>query len=296
MQFLREDNFSQYIIPKMSVIKSIQQKRDKFNQKMQDNCYYKILKEQDPNVVDLPIRDLQKLLKHRSQVQFAMKVKIIELRFGKYGNLRPIRMSISNVAKRVSIARSTVYKIIQKYIENDGVISSIPEKQERSKIIEKSVNIDNRQLNITDILRDPKILREWAHLSLEARCGIIKEKYGIEMSRYTLANCYKELNIGYLKIHSSFYSARSEEAMVELRVAYIKRIFKYMIEGREIVYMDETSTDCWATRSKIWQPRNSVLPLVVQRTKTKENNVTIIGAISVQSNVVFHSVTYSTNI
>ena len=143
------------------------------------------------------------------------------------------------------------------------MISSIPEKQERSKIIEKSVNIYNRQLNITDILRDPKILREWAHLSLEARCGIIKEKYGIEMSRYTLANCYKELNIGYLKIHSSFYSARSEEAMVELRVAYIKRIFKYMIEGREIVYMDETSTDCWATRSKIWQPRNSVLPLVV---------------------------------
>jgi hypothetical protein len=71
------------------------------------------------------------------------------------------------------------------------VIPSIPEKQERSKIIERSVVVDNRQLNITDILRDPKILREWAHLSLEARCGLIKEKYGIEMSRYTLANCYK---------------------------------------------------------------------------------------------------------
>ena len=61
------------------------------------------------------------------------------------------------------------------------------------------------------------------------------------MSRYTLANCYKELNIGYLKIHSSFYSARSEEEMVRLRVNYIKKIFKYMMQGREIVYMDETS-------------------------------------------------------
>ena len=60
--------------------------------------------------------------------------------------------------------------------------------------------------------------------------------------------------------------------------------------------MDETSTDCWATRSKIWQPENSVLPLVVQRTKNKENNVTVIGAISVYSNVLSHSVTYSTNI
>jgi len=61
-------------------------------------------------------------------VQFSMKVKIIELRFGKYGNLRPIRLSITNIAKRVSIARSTVYKIIQKYVDNEGMISAIPEK------------------------------------------------------------------------------------------------------------------------------------------------------------------------
>jgi DNA invertase Pin-like site-specific DNA recombinase len=57
-----------------------------------------------------------------------MKVKIIELRFGKYGNLRPIRLSITNIAKRVSIARSTVYKIIQKYVDNEGMISALPEK------------------------------------------------------------------------------------------------------------------------------------------------------------------------
>ena len=57
-----------------------------------------------------------------------MKVKIIELRFGKYGNLKPLRLSISEIAKRVSIARSTVYKIIQNYIVNDGMISALPEK------------------------------------------------------------------------------------------------------------------------------------------------------------------------
>jgi DNA invertase Pin-like site-specific DNA recombinase len=57
-----------------------------------------------------------------------MKIKIIELRFGKYGNLKPIRLSISDIAKRVSIARSTVYKIIQNYIINDGMISALPEK------------------------------------------------------------------------------------------------------------------------------------------------------------------------
>jgi len=141
---------------------------------MEENSYYKILKEQDPEVVNLPIKDLHKLLKHRSQVQFAMKVKIIELRFGKYGNLEPIRMSITNIAKRVSIARSTVYKIIQKYVESDGTISAQPEKQERKKIIERTVQVGDRQKHITEILKDPNILRQWAHLSLEARCNILK--------------------------------------------------------------------------------------------------------------------------
>ena len=265
MQMFRPDDFFEFIIPKVQPIRNVQLKREKFNLRMQDNCYYKILKEQDPAIVDLPIRDLHKMLKHRTQVQFSMKVKIIELRFGKYGNLRPIRLSITNVAKRVSIARSTVYKIIQKYVDNEGRISAIPEKQERRKIIERTVMVGEEEKHISAILKDPKTLRDWAHLSLEARCGILKERYGIEMSRFTLGNCYRKLNIGYLKIHSSFYSARSEEQMVELRVAFIKRIFKYMMEGREIVYMDETSTDCSATRAKIWQPRDSVLPLVVQR-------------------------------
>jgi transposase-like protein len=141
------------------MIQSIQQKREKFHRKMQENSCYNILKEQDPKIVDLPIRDLHKLLKQRSQVQFSMKVRIVELRFGKYGNLRPIRMSITNIAKRVSIARSTVYKIIQKYVESDGTISALPEKQERKKIIESTVQVGERQKHITEILKDPNILR-----------------------------------------------------------------------------------------------------------------------------------------
>ena len=108
-----------------------------------------------------------------------MKVKIIELRFGKYGKLEPIRMSITNIAKRVSIARSTVYKIIQKYVESDGIISAQPEKHLRKKIIESTVQIGDRQKHITEILKDPNILRQWAHLSLEARCNILKQTYGI---------------------------------------------------------------------------------------------------------------------
>ena len=95
-------------------------------------------------------------------------------------------------------------------------------------------------------------MREWAHLSLEARCAILKSKYKIEISRYTLANYYRELKIGYLKTHSSFYSSRTEEEMVQLRVEFIKKIVKHMKRKKEIIFMDETSTNMWAIRNKIW--------------------------------------------
>ena len=91
------------------------QSRIEYHSKMRGNTTYDILLEQDPSIVNLPIKDLQKLLKQRSSVHFAMKVKIVELRFGRYGQLEPVKMSITNIAKKVSIARSTVYKIIQQY-------------------------------------------------------------------------------------------------------------------------------------------------------------------------------------
>ena len=95
-------------------------------------------------------------------------------------------------------------------------------------------------------------MREWAHLSLDARCAILKSKYNIEISRYTLANYYREIKIVYLKTHSSFYSSRTEEEMVQLRVEFIKKIVKHMKRKKEIIFMDETSTNMWAIRNKIW--------------------------------------------
>ena len=48
-----------------------------------------------------------------------------------------------------------MYKIIQKYVESDGMIMAQPEKHERKKIIESTVQIGDRQRHITEILRDP---------------------------------------------------------------------------------------------------------------------------------------------
>ena len=55
---------------------------------MVGNTTYDILLQQDPGIAALPIKDLQERLKQRSGLKFAMKVRIVELRFGKYGQLQ----------------------------------------------------------------------------------------------------------------------------------------------------------------------------------------------------------------
>jgi len=44
--------------------------------------------------------------------------------------------------------------------------------------------------------------------------------------------------------------------------------------------MDETSTNVWESKFKVWQPTNTVLPMVYSLPKKRGSNVTIIGAIS----------------
>ena len=48
--------------------------------------------------------------------------------------------------------------------------------------------------------------------------------------------------------------------------------------------MDETSTNIWESTYKIWQPTDSVLPMVHTFPKQRGSNLTIIGAITNKKN------------
>ena len=39
-----------------------------------------------------------------------------------------------------------------------------------------------------------------------------------------------------------------------LRLKLISKLARYLQENREIIYMDETSTNLWEIKNKIWQP------------------------------------------
>jgi len=53
-------------------------------------------------------------------------------------------------------------------------------------------------------LLDPNLLRSWASYSIVKRCLIIRERYGIDVSRFTLANFYRENKVTYRKVGKSY--------------------------------------------------------------------------------------------
>ena len=104
------------------------------------------------------------------------------------------------------------------------------------------------------------------------------------------------MGVCFLKVHRGWYAAHSEMGLRRQRVLFCRKMEAHLAESREIIYIDETSTNCWMARGKIWQPRDSVLPLVFfELPKAKEENCTIIGAISNKRDYLVANITYSTN-
>jgi hypothetical protein len=65
-----------------------------------------------------------------------------------------------------------------------------------------------------------------------------------------------------------------------MRLQYIFQLSKYLRDDKEIIYMDETSTNVWESKYKMWQPKNSILPMVYSLPNKRGSNVTIIGSIT----------------
>ena len=64
----------------------------------------------------------------------------------------------------------------------------------------------------------------------------------------------------------------------------------------EILYIDETSTNLWELKSKIWQPRNLIIPMSYTLPKTRGSNVTVIVAISNKELRIYYKIGETTNI
>ena len=277
--------------------RTIAEKRQQFHLKMmRENRFYKLAYERDPSIKDRPIQQQKEMLRVHCMTLFTMKVRIIELRYGwidlnggVVGELAQVRETYKQISLRVGRPLSTVAAIIRRFEKNEYILDPGRPRRERPN----ARKLTTAQM---EALTTPTILREQAHLNLAQRCVLIERQLRINICTSTLRNAYKQMGVGFLKVHRGWYAAQSEMEMRRLRVLFCRRMEAHLAQNREIIYIDETSTNCWAARGKIWQPRNSTLPLVLfELPKAKEENCTIIGAISNKRNYLVVNVTYSTN-
>jgi len=80
-----------------------------------------------------------------------------------------------------------------------------------------------------------------------------------------------------------------------LVLEYISKLAKLLKRKKDIVFIDESSTDLWDKRGKIWQPKDSILPMVIQKSRDRGKSITIIGGISLQLKGMYFHLAETTN-
>ena len=82
------------------------------------------------------------------------------------------------------IQRNTVSAICNRFISNGY-------KFQEMKFMRKL----NQIPDLEDWLCSTEVLREWAPKTLDQRCNLIEQQYGIKVSRFTLQKLYKKRGI-----------------------------------------------------------------------------------------------------
>ena len=101
------------------------------------------------------------------------------------------------------------------------------------------------------------------------------------ISRTLLLNIYKRHNIIRRKASYKFNRRlRTEYTETVERVSFCKDLLEYIHTGKQIIYMDETSTHLWEKMQSFRMPKED--PINVRLNKTRGKSVTIFGGISTE--------------
>ena len=127
---------------------------------------------------------------------FSQQALIIYLRFGSLTSDRKAWHSSKEVFFRTGIKPSAQCNIIKRWKKRGFNIESRLHKRGVKKIFTEN------QMNF---IKNPKILREWSHLSLEQRAALLREKYGLKsLHASTLWKYYHDEKVTYRKPQFSY--------------------------------------------------------------------------------------------
>lgn len=198
------------------------------------------------------------------------------LRYGKINEQvhhKPLH-KLREISLKVGVKLCTLAQVLWRYRKNGYRIQFEP------KTVIRGPSNGRKLKNplICNYLKSKKLLRAWAHHSLQRRCQLIKDEFGIQLSRTTLSNFYKRERISYTCLKKTMTHKFSAQHLHVDRISFIDQITDFFIEGREIMYFDESSTHLWETRGKIWQPKDDKICVAIP--SSRGSGVTLLATVS----------------
>jgi hypothetical protein len=73
----------------------------------------------------------------------------------------------------------------------------------------------------------------------------------------------------------------------------VVQLVNYLMEEKEVVYIDETSVSVWDRRVRTWMYRENPIPHVLA--KERGHSITVLGAISTKRDGLEYCFSHSTN-
>ena len=125
-------------------------------------------------------------------------------------------------------------------------------------------------------------LLEWSAKTLQERSLLVQQKLGLpegfSIDPSTLWHYYRAHGVKYLNSKYSWNLTHNTEAHYNMQKDFTMQLARYMQQGKEIWYLDQTSTQLWKQQARVW--RTSPPNFVIQRAKDRGTSLTIMGAIS----------------
>ena len=124
-------------------------------------------------------------------------------------------------------------------------------------------------------------LYENRFLSISERCQVIRERFGFPIARNRLQRTYGRMGIQYTRVKAVLKSRLNEpNYRREERKEFAKKVTSLMLQQRNVIFFDESSTNLWGHRyaNKTWQRPDEPIPMAVNSTMV--HNLTMMCAVS----------------
>ena len=144
----------------------------------------------------------------RRPFNVSQQALVIYLRFGSLTSDRKAWHSSKEVFERTGIKPNAQCNIINRWRKRGFQVQSLLNRRGVKKIL---------TANQMNFIKNPKILREWSHLSLEQRAALLREKYDLKsLHATTLWKYYHDEKVTYRKPQISFgYKEKNQRAILE---------------------------------------------------------------------------------